>query len=164
MTIVSVRKETTNALKRAASFYLVKRKYGVNSEIGLLRWGKYKADLLAVSLYGHVVIVEIKSCLQDYRTDKKHLEYLKYCNQMYICVTKSTYEKIKTHVDPEVGLLVLNSTVGSKNYGYVEVKRRASNRDIDRKTVDSLILRMAWRNAEFNKRNTPRRQRVVLKA
>lgn len=45
-----------------------------------------RADVVGLSPTGDVVIVEIKSCLVDYRTDGKWHEYLDYCDRLYFAV------------------------------------------------------------------------------
>jgi hypothetical protein len=45
-----------------------------------------RADVVALSPSGDVLIVEIKSCLVDYRTDGKWHEYLEYCDRLYFAV------------------------------------------------------------------------------
>ena len=57
-------------------------------EIGVVSGGKLRADVLALAMNGHVVIVEVKSSVADFRTDKKMEGYLPYCNQFYLAVTK----------------------------------------------------------------------------
>ena len=46
-----------------------------------------RADVVGLSASGDVLIVEIKSCLVDYRTDGKWHEYLDYCDRLYFAVT-----------------------------------------------------------------------------
>jgi hypothetical protein len=45
-----------------------------------------RADVVALSQSGDVTIVEIKSCLADYRTDGKWQDYLDYCDRLYFAV------------------------------------------------------------------------------
>jgi hypothetical protein len=45
-----------------------------------------RADVVALSPDGDVWIVEIKSCLTDYRTDGKWPDYLPYCDRLYFAV------------------------------------------------------------------------------
>jgi hypothetical protein len=46
-----------------------------------------RADVVALSGGGEVLIVEIKSCLLDYRTDAKWHDYLAYCDRLYFAVS-----------------------------------------------------------------------------
>ncbi|MEX2200627.1 MAG: MmcB family DNA repair protein [Dongiaceae bacterium] len=45
-----------------------------------------RADVMAINDKGETVIVEIKSCLVDFRTDGKWHEYRDWCDQFYFAV------------------------------------------------------------------------------
>ena len=45
-----------------------------------------RADLMGLSAKGQIVIVEVKSGLEDFRTDAKWHEYGPYCDQFYFAV------------------------------------------------------------------------------
>ncbi len=45
-----------------------------------------RADVMAVGPKGEIVIVEVKSCLQDFRTDQKWPEYAPYGDRFYFAV------------------------------------------------------------------------------
>lgn len=45
-----------------------------------------RADVVAISPGGDIWIVEIKSCLIDYRTDGKWPDYRPYCDRLYFAV------------------------------------------------------------------------------
>jgi len=45
-----------------------------------------RADVVGLTARGDVLIVEIKSCLIDYRTDGKWHEYRDYCDRLYFAV------------------------------------------------------------------------------
>jgi hypothetical protein len=45
-----------------------------------------RADVMAVGPKGEIVIVEVKSCLQDFRTDQKWPEYAPYCDRFFFAV------------------------------------------------------------------------------
>jgi hypothetical protein len=45
-----------------------------------------RVDVIAIDGGGTVVIVEIKSCLTDFRTDRKWPEYLEFCDAFYFAV------------------------------------------------------------------------------
>jgi hypothetical protein len=48
-----------------------------------------RVDVMAVDRGGLLTIVEIKSCLADYRADNKWREYLPYCDAFYFAVAES---------------------------------------------------------------------------
>jgi hypothetical protein len=45
-----------------------------------------RADVMAIGPKGEILIVEVKSCLQDFRTDGKWPEYAPYCDRFYFAV------------------------------------------------------------------------------
>ena len=45
-----------------------------------------RADVVALSGGGDVLIVEIKSCLLDYQSDGKWQDYLEFCDRLYFAV------------------------------------------------------------------------------
>jgi hypothetical protein len=45
-----------------------------------------RADVVALSGAGDIAIVEIKSCLLDYRSDGKWEDYLPFCDRLYFAV------------------------------------------------------------------------------
>jgi hypothetical protein len=62
-----------------------------------------RADIVSLSPDGSIHIVEIKSCLADFRADQKWRNYLDYCDQLYFALDLNTPE----HVIPEdVGLII----------------------------------------------------------
>ncbi|MGH6933087.1 MAG: MmcB family DNA repair protein [Dongiaceae bacterium] len=48
-----------------------------------------RADVIAVSAGGHIVIVEVKTSTADYRSDRKWTEYLDCCDAFYFAVPTS---------------------------------------------------------------------------
>lgn len=48
-----------------------------------------RADLVAVSIKGEVWIVEIKSCLADFRSDGKWPEYREFCDRLLFAVDRA---------------------------------------------------------------------------
>jgi hypothetical protein len=61
------------------------RGFSVVTELSLAN-GR-RADVVALSGGGDVLIVEIKSCLLDYRSDAKWQDYLDFCDRLYFAVT-----------------------------------------------------------------------------
>lgn len=62
-----------------------------------------RADVVALSSSGDVSIVEIKSCLVDYRTDAKWHEYLQFCDKLYFAVAADFPREV---IPREVGLII----------------------------------------------------------
>lgn len=53
-----------------------------------LRNGR-RADVLALDRSGNVTIVEVKSSLEDFRSDRKWPEYLEFCDLFYFAVPET---------------------------------------------------------------------------
>lgn len=69
-----------------------------------------RADVVGLSSSGDVLIVEIKSCLVDYRTDAKWHEYLDYCDRLYFAVASD----FPCEVIPEHAGLILADRYGAE--------------------------------------------------
>lgn len=48
-----------------------------------------RVDVIALGSGGETLIVEIKSCVADFRADRKWMEYLPYCDLFYFAVPDS---------------------------------------------------------------------------
>jgi len=69
-----------------------------------------RADVVGLSPSGDIHIVEIKSCLIDYRTDGKWHEYLDYCDRLYFAVAAD----FPCEVIPEEAGLILADRYGAE--------------------------------------------------
>ncbi|MGH6735592.1 MAG: MmcB family DNA repair protein [Methyloceanibacter sp.] len=69
-----------------------------------------RADVVALSGSGDILIVEIKSCLIDYRTDGKWHEYLDYCDRLYFAVAAD----FPCEVIPDAAGLILADRYGAE--------------------------------------------------
>jgi len=69
-----------------------------------------RADVVGLSPSGDVLIVEIKSCLLDYRTDTKWQDYLDYCDRLYFAVRAD----FPCGVIPEEAGLILADRYGAE--------------------------------------------------
>jgi len=78
------RPETTGAVTRGSARLLVELGYAPLAEVTLPN-GR-RADLMALGPKGQIVIVEVKSSLEDYRTDQKWGEYAPFCDAFYFAV------------------------------------------------------------------------------
>jgi hypothetical protein len=85
LTIVEIsRPEITGAVTRGAARLLMAMGYAPLLEVGLPN-GR-RADLMALSPKGQIVICEVKSGIEDYRADHKWGEYLPFCDAFYFAV------------------------------------------------------------------------------
>ena len=78
------RPQTTSAVTRGAARLLLDMGYAPLLEVGLPN-GR-RADLMALSPRGRIAICEVKSSLEDYRTDRKWGEYLPFCDLFFFAV------------------------------------------------------------------------------
>ena len=109
VTIVTLgRPEITANVTRGAARLLVDLGYAPLTEVTLPN-GR-RADLMALSAKGELVIFEVKSGIEDYRVDRKWHEYLPYCDRFAFAVAP----EFPQHILPEEpGLIVCDSFGGA---------------------------------------------------
>lgn len=93
--------EAAAALQRGVARALRAAGHCVVTELPLAN-GR-RADIVALSGAGDVAIVEIKSCLLDYRSDAKWHDYIPYCDRLYFAVAPDFPSEV---IPPEVGLIL----------------------------------------------------------
>jgi hypothetical protein len=109
VTLVSVaRPEITAAVTRGAARLLVDLGYAPLAEVTLPN-GR-RADLMALGHRGEIVIVEVKSGIEDYRVDRKWHEYLPYCDRFAFAVAPEFPRDI---LPGEPGLIVCDGFGGA---------------------------------------------------
>ena len=109
VTLVSVsRPETTAAVTRGAARLLANLGYAPLAEVTLPN-GR-RADLMALGPKGEIFIVEVKSSLEDFRTDQKWGEYLPYCDAFAFAVAP---EFPREALPEEPGLIVADGFGGA---------------------------------------------------
>ena len=161
-------------LQRALAYYFSKKGYLVCREVSLdteerRYWGDgYKvesvktvrADFIAMKNDGHTVIVETKSGMPDFRSDKKWSLYRPFCEQFYFCADEKTapkiLEELKAQGDKETGVLCAKIygefPIYVNRFGFchigLKVLRSARNHEREREILPTLWL-MAARNSGF---------------
>jgi hypothetical protein len=78
------RPQTTGAVTRGAGRLMAALGYAPLIEVTLPN-GR-RADIMALGPRGQIAIAEVKSSLEDFRTDRKWGEYLPYCDAFYFAV------------------------------------------------------------------------------
>ena len=78
------RPETTSAVTRGAGRLMAALGFAPLMEVTLPN-GR-RADIMALGPRGEIAICEVKSGLEDFRTDRKWGEYLPYCDAFYFAV------------------------------------------------------------------------------
>src|SRR5215469_13166697 len=74
-------------LARGVGRALAQRGYASLTEVSLAN-GR-RADVMGLGRAGELVIVEVKSSLQDFRSDVKWPEYREYCDRFYFAVPEN---------------------------------------------------------------------------
>ena len=69
-----------------------------------------RADIMALSGKGEIVIFEVKSCLNDFRTDRKWPEYAPYCDRFFFAVD---CDFPRDRLPDEAGLVVADAFGGA---------------------------------------------------
>ena len=106
--LLATRPEITQAVTRGTARLLAALDYAPLAEVTLPN-GR-RADLMALSRKGSIFIVEVKSGLEDFRTDAKWGEYLPYCDAFAFAVAP----EFPRHVLPEEpGLIVADCFGGA---------------------------------------------------
>jgi hypothetical protein len=102
------RPEITQRLARGVCRMLIDHGYAPVLELPLAN-GR-RADVVGLNGVGEIVIVETKSCLEDFRVDEKWREYAPYCDAFYFAVT----EDFPVDVLPaDVGLIIADGFGGA---------------------------------------------------
>lgn len=140
-------------IKLAATRYFVKKRMAVNEEMGLCRGGRFRADLLCLSFSGDVTIVEVKSSVADFRSDKKWHNYLEHSNRFYFALSPAVYAKVKDDIPRGVGVLLISRATDRLGRSLLRAKvaKYAHRRELDATINLDLIIRLAFRNAQFNR-------------
>jgi len=102
------RPQTTSAVTRGAARLFIALGYAPLLEVGLPH-GR-RADIMALGPRGQIAIAEVKSGLDDYRTDRKWGEYLAYCDAFFFAVAPEFPRQI---LPQEPGLIVADAFDGA---------------------------------------------------
>ena len=102
------RPETTASVTRGAARLLSALGYAPLAEVTLPN-GR-RADLMALGPKGQIFIVEVKSCVDDFRVDQKWQEYAPYCDAFAFAVPPEFPREI---LPDEPGLIVADGFGGA---------------------------------------------------
>jgi len=69
-----------------------------------------RADLVALSRKGEILIVEIKSSVEDFRVDRKWPEYRAFCDRLYF----ATHPEVPKEIFPEEAGFFLSDGYGAE--------------------------------------------------
>jgi hypothetical protein len=143
--------EVADRIKRRVANYFRRKRRVSFYEVGLNKGGRLRADVLVLAMTGHIVVVEVKSSVSDFRTDKKLLHYRPYCDQLYIALNREVYAKVKSEIPEGVGVFIFNPDDGRTAPKVL----RAKNVGVDEEVRKNIVIRAAFRNSD----NTNRKNR-----
>ncbi len=106
--LVFSRPDTTLAVTRGAARLMLNLGYAPLLEVGLPN-GR-RADVMALGPRGDIVIVEVKSGIEDYRVDRKWHEYGPFCDAFYFAVAPEFPQGV---LPDEPGLIVADGFGGA---------------------------------------------------
>ena len=92
-----------------------------------------RADVAGVSQGGEIWLVEIKSCLEDFRSDQKWPEYREFCDRLFFATTTEVPCEI---FPPDTGLIVADA------FG-AEIRCEAPEHRLHAATRKSMMLALA---------------------
>ena len=107
--------------------------YGLRSIPELALPNGRRADLLAVGEKGTMVIVEVKSSVEDFRADQKWPDYREYCDRLYFAVAPDFPRAV---LPDEVGIVIADRWGG-------EMIREAPPHPLSGARRKALLLRFA---------------------
>jgi hypothetical protein len=142
--------DAADSLKARVVNYYKKKHRVAFYELGLNKGGRLRADVFILAMSGHIVIVEVKSSVADWRADFKIGNYAAYCNQLYAAFYRPVYEKVKAEIPKGIGVFIFDETDGRRKPTIL----RAANNELDLDTRNNLLVRAAFRNADnCNRKN-----------
>jgi hypothetical protein len=128
--------ETALAIARGARRLL--RALGFSTVTELALSDGRRADIVALGADGSILIVEIKSCVADFRADRKWRDYAAHCDRLYFAISDATPAEIM----PEEAGLILADRFGAA------ILREAPVRTLPPATRRAMLLRFASNAAD----------------
>ena len=105
---METRPEITAFVTRGVARLLIDHDYAPLVEVPL--GNGRRADVVGLGAAGEIIIVECKSCLEDYRVDLKWGDYAEYCDAFYFAVTQDFPQDV---LPGDVGLIVADQFGGA---------------------------------------------------
>ena len=147
------RKQRQHSLKLAAAIFMSKMGYSPMFEVPVN--SHLRADLLCVrkikkAPFYEFAMVEVKSSVQDFKSDSKWTGYLDYCDQFFFCSDPATIEIIQNAVEekhPEVGFITTRHLLDINPETAFMMKR--SNLHNDNLERTKLLYQIAKSNCLF---------------
>jgi len=120
--------EAALAIQRGVTRLLASQNTACLPEVVLPNYKR--ADLMALTAKGEICIIEIKSGLADYQSDKKWQHYLDYCDRFYFAVdpdfpTDALPEQVGFILADSYGAEIMREGAGDCQAGKLAPARRA---------------------------------------
>lgn len=135
----SCRPDITIAVRQGATRLLVHAGYAPIWEFSLAN--NRRADICGLSQKGELVIVEVKSGVEDYRADTKWREYAPFCDVFYFAVTPDFPVDLIPAVDGDAPGLIVADAFGA------EIVRHAPRFDLAHARRKAVTLSFARHGA-----------------
>jgi len=97
-----------------------------------------RTDLIGIDRKGQIIIVEIKSSIEDFKSDNKWHEYLEFCDQFYF----ATSPEVPAEIFPQGEGFIVADQFGC------EILREANTNKLAPATRKAITLRFARAAAE----------------
>ena len=123
--------EAARDIARGVGRLLVRHGFFSIAELGLAN-GR-RADVIGLGDKGDVWIVEVKSCLEDFRTDQKWPAYREFCDRLFFAVAADFPRDV---LPPDTGLIIAD------RYG-AEIVREAPEHRLAGARRKAVTLRFA---------------------
>ena len=139
----NARSVVTASVTRGICRMLISMGYAPLTELTLVS-GR-RADIVGLNKSGHLILVEVKSCEDDFRSDMKWTDYLDFCDDFYFGVGQDF---------PHDALPEREGVIIADSYGGM-IKRFAQGRKLTGARRKSMLLRLS-RQAIMRQTSTQR--------
>lgn len=129
-------------IKQCVATRFKKKLWAVSYEIGLCKHGRLRADIVAVNMGNQINIIEVKSSVADYRSDRKWEQYKQFADRVFFAMHHLVYEKLKSELPKGCGVFVVYDS------GLVHLKGRSVNNVIDSDVRLNIMTRMVYRSGD----------------
>ena len=142
------RPDRTAFITEAVVRYWISKRYSCHIELGLVKRGNLRADVFCLNTKSDIVITEVKSCWQDFKTDKKWFKYRPFCMRMYFAIDEALFASHGTKILEAIegfycGLIVIDAT------GNAAVRLKTSRMKMKNEVLARMLIKCAWRGGRF---------------
>lgn len=148
------RKERALLIRHEVTKYLARKGFSCHYEVGLVKRGRLRADVYAFNYKGDSIIVEVKSCWDDFKTDLKFNEYRPFCAKLYFAVDQDfpiSQDFISMLKQRKIGLLVCQIDPKRSHLLKAQVSAQVNARST---ALDSEYLYKIWKRLAFRSGKT----------